>query len=446
MSLPWIPRISYGSGGSATEFNFTLPQRPWDPVSAGVGGSEESAAGLISAWQYRRDRGLLIRPRFWEHEWPAVEAWIAWAQHGMSFGLNLAQVGASTQCLLVSPRMGERIRPLRTEFDQVWEIELEVRTVDGSSMYEPYHDPQSGIDLILNGNFESSRPGYAPYWDPRPRINLLGPDAGVEQRVTGSARYAYVGTSTTSTPTFEQAEPLSWRGLTPGGVISYGAEFRGEGAAAGMRLRVQFWDSAGESLGITEGGNVVGEWALSQREGLVIPATAERWALFHGVNPVGDGVTSRRARVNLGTTLQPYTEPSHVVHQPARAYDGSRYLEIAHGGGSQTLVYALDADGSQLYLPVEPGDTVEFGGRVARILGDGLCRLRLTTYDAGRASPAYQHSTAAETSAYTAIGESYLVPAGRAFVSLPLQVSAVTAGAPTTARFSDVYLRIRRGG
>lgn len=133
--LPWISRISYG----AVTFDLSLPQRPWTPISVGVGGYEESAAGVPSVWEYRRDEQRRIRIRFTEAEWPEVHAWLVYAQRSGQFGMAPDRSGTSYTCYLVSPRMGEPIEPQPGDSAGVWEIELVIRTVSGAVIPGRYY-------------------------------------------------------------------------------------------------------------------------------------------------------------------------------------------------------------------------------------------------------------------------------------------------------------------
>lgn len=436
--LPWIPRLVH----TPATVDLSLPLRPWVPESTGVGGYEESAAGIGSAWEYRRDEALRLRLRAWEYEWPAVRDWIAAGQRAQSIEINLCQVGPSTPVRLVSPRMGEPIVPTLTETPGVWEVEVVVRPVSGT-LYEPYYDELSGVNLLRNPGFEDSVPGYAPYWDPAPSRNLLGPDAGVETVVQGTTSLVYIGSGPTGA---ENAEPLSVRGVRPGGVVSLSYDARVEGGATASRLTFRFYDAAGAEISEQNAGPTVSgtEWTPAGLTALTIPAAAVSWILVARYTTGGPRYF-RRVMLNHSATRLAYEAPSHVVYDPARAYSGSRFLQLAAAPGAIVRADPRDLTGAFQYYPVRPGDVVDFGGWVVRSRGDGLCRLRLATYaDMAGADPTYNHSPAITATAYTETSAQHVVAAGKAALRVSLQVSDATT--LTTARFDDVYLRIKRGG
>lgn len=159
MTLPWIPRISYGG----VAFDLALPQRPWVPVSRGVGGYEESAAGIPSAWEYRRDAMRRMTIRFMEAEWGEVLAWLIHAQRGGQFGIAPDYRGDSYTCYLVAPRMGEDIEPQPGDFPGVWEIDLTIRTVSGATIPGRYYGLTPLIDwspgqMLSTMHFSRSSP------------------------------------------------------------------------------------------------------------------------------------------------------------------------------------------------------------------------------------------------------------------------------------------------
>lgn len=133
--MMWIPRVEYGPTAAKTVFAFSLPQRLWTPASLAVGGTDTSAAGVPESFVIRRDEFLDLRLAFWEREWVAVHAWLAWMQ-------DTAQTCAffpdrngsqSFQVWLETPKVGEEIRPERGEYAGTYEIGVRLRRTAGGA-------------------------------------------------------------------------------------------------------------------------------------------------------------------------------------------------------------------------------------------------------------------------------------------------------------------------
>lgn len=134
-----IPKVVYAGG---TVLLFSLPQRAWTPGSTVVGGTDTSAAGVPETFVVRRDRTLDVRLRFREAEWPAVRAWLEWAQDtaGAFDWYPDRDLATGHTCYLASPPAGEEIRPERSEsFRGHWEIALRLRTADGSPIEPSFY-------------------------------------------------------------------------------------------------------------------------------------------------------------------------------------------------------------------------------------------------------------------------------------------------------------------
>lgn len=126
------PKFVYGA--TPTTLALTIAQRPWSPSSQAVGGAELGAP-TPAAYVVRRDELLDVTLRFHESEWAAVRAWLVWAQalpNTFDYFPDL-YLSAFHTCYLVSPVMGEPIRPVREETFGVYEIGLQFRKVDGTA-------------------------------------------------------------------------------------------------------------------------------------------------------------------------------------------------------------------------------------------------------------------------------------------------------------------------
>ena len=128
--MDWRPQIEW----DGHLLRLSLPCRPWVPVSRGIGGSEKSAAGVVAAYEVRRERLLRVTLRFYEWEQQQVEAWLEWAQAtGQTFTVLLDQDDPSTAvtCYLEAPAMGDEIAPVRSaEFPEAMELTVELRYAD----------------------------------------------------------------------------------------------------------------------------------------------------------------------------------------------------------------------------------------------------------------------------------------------------------------------------
>lgn len=126
-SLSWCPKIVWGSG----TILLRLPLKPPEPVSRGVGGSNETGSGMLVGYEIRRDQLLKATIRFFESEWPSVEAWLHNAQLGNSFTFYMDQNnGAYHNCYLSKPKLTEDITPVRDQdYIGVYTVELELRDV-----------------------------------------------------------------------------------------------------------------------------------------------------------------------------------------------------------------------------------------------------------------------------------------------------------------------------
>jgi len=140
MALPLRPRFVYtGAVSGAQDVTLSLPQRPWDYASRGVGGSDVSGSGVPAAFEVRRDYFLHLTLRFTEAEWESVERLV---RHFQRAGSATFYPDASALDTIVvygdSPAMGEEIRPRRSDEPSTLEIDITVRRTTSTIIADQY--------------------------------------------------------------------------------------------------------------------------------------------------------------------------------------------------------------------------------------------------------------------------------------------------------------------
>ena len=131
---PWRSRFIYGPPADLTDWETTLPVKPWSYPTRTVGGSRTAAAGRPASHVVRRDHNLRVPLRLYETELPAAHTLIAWGQQSESLLWlpDANEAGTSFLVYLESPLAGEDWEPGRDpEFGRVFEVPLLLRRVDG---------------------------------------------------------------------------------------------------------------------------------------------------------------------------------------------------------------------------------------------------------------------------------------------------------------------------
>lgn len=139
--MKWSPKVTYGA---AVNVLFTISQRPWSHKSKGVGGYDESAAGVPESYTQRRDEDLELILRFFESQMNEVLDWLAWAQDnaGTTFKFYLDKadlIGAAYDVYLVDPVVGDEIAPVRSaQYPETFEITVRIRPANGVRITRAY--------------------------------------------------------------------------------------------------------------------------------------------------------------------------------------------------------------------------------------------------------------------------------------------------------------------
>ncbi len=134
MALAFRPRIVYNS----ITTDYSIPQRFWRYKSHNVGGSAESASGVLESYVVRTASIAVVTLRFTETEWNTiVRPWLDWAQQnqGTAFTFRFDQTDAGTaySVYLLKPSAGEPIEPERGEATGTYELEVELRASSPST-------------------------------------------------------------------------------------------------------------------------------------------------------------------------------------------------------------------------------------------------------------------------------------------------------------------------
>lgn len=130
---------------------------------------------------------------------------------------------------------------------------------------------------------------------------------------------------------------------------------------------------------------------------------------------------------------------SAVQTNAANARSGSKYLLLSKpsGAGFPTAMNS-DKSGAQLYLPVIPGQIIQFGGWMYRESGTNVAWIAGVAYDVNKANPVFfnvqQDGTTGSWKLYTG---TYKVPAGKFFVSFYMQTDQTNAA--TAVRYDDTF-------
>lgn len=139
MALPLRPRFVYTDSVGAVDLTLTLPQRPWDFGSMGVGGSDIAGSGIPASFQIRRDYFLHLTLRFDESEWDDVERLVRHLQRAGSATMYPdTTAGTSHTVYGHSPAMGEEVRPRRTEEASTLELDVTVRRTTQAILADKY--------------------------------------------------------------------------------------------------------------------------------------------------------------------------------------------------------------------------------------------------------------------------------------------------------------------
>lgn len=138
MPLPNTPKVVYGS--PPTTLLFSLPQRPWEPVVATVGGTDWSGASVPASFRISVRDKLRIRLRFMESEWPAVREWILAVQMATSYQWFKDQTALDSITFYHdTPAIGEDFGPTRGDYPGEYALEVTARATTSAVIDARYY-------------------------------------------------------------------------------------------------------------------------------------------------------------------------------------------------------------------------------------------------------------------------------------------------------------------
>jgi hypothetical protein len=129
MALPFIPKITYGSG--PTVLTLTRPQKLWTPGAKSIGGKNVSESGIPEAFVIRRDQLVKTTIRFDESEWIAIDTWLAFAQTAQAFTYQFDKdvIGTAYTVYLEEPSAGDGdVTPDRDVYPKVMTLQITLRS------------------------------------------------------------------------------------------------------------------------------------------------------------------------------------------------------------------------------------------------------------------------------------------------------------------------------
>lgn len=143
-ALTWVPGFAYEDCGTPITFDLSIPQLPWTYMSRAKGGWDTAASGVQASFITRHDRIYSLHLRVTEEEFvekvePMVK--ILWMQPQiLTVSLDIAVPATDELVRLENPVPTAELSPSQgEEFFGVLQVDLDVRTEDGTAFSYPYH-------------------------------------------------------------------------------------------------------------------------------------------------------------------------------------------------------------------------------------------------------------------------------------------------------------------
>jgi phospholipase C len=168
--------------------------------------------------------------------------------------------------------------------------------------------------------------------------------------------------------------------------------------------------------------------------------TATLWAVqqpltnpgFEGT-PAGTGWTVG----SFGTAV--------IINNPSQAHSGNNYAQLTVASPNTQVSYIATLNGASQYLPVNPGDVINFGGWAYRVdtnSGDGLARWQIEVTDSTQKNPTYVTSTPnnVTTASWVQQQNTYTIPTGKGNVRFWCQITGTSGSVTAQANCDDAFL------
>lgn len=142
VGLEWIPSFTYDDCGVPQNLTLTIPQGAWRYAGRYKGGWDEAESGVQESWGTREDKILRLLLRFTEEEWvegvwPMLAILHSQAQE-FTIQFDKDDGGTAHTVYLVAPVPNDEVEPRANPFSGILELELSVRSSDGSDLSYPY--------------------------------------------------------------------------------------------------------------------------------------------------------------------------------------------------------------------------------------------------------------------------------------------------------------------
>ena len=191
------------------------------------------------------------------------------------------------------------------------------------------------------------------------------------------------------------------------------------------------------SQGLATSTGQVGATEITATSGSIIGATILQ------VSSNGNVLANPGLESGSGNWIHGQGGAGAVLSNPANANTGSGYIELNLNGSTsvtQDAMFSANGSNATTYYPVNPGDTLTYGGWINAVVGNGRLTYTLAVYDSNKANPSYvsTSSSAVTGNTWTQVTSTYTVPTGKAFVTFYAHVYNPSTN--TTARFDDAYL------
>lgn len=136
---------------------------------------------------------------------------------------------------------------------------------------------------------------------------------------------------------------------------------------------------------------------------------------------------------------------AQVLSNSGQAHNGTNFAQLSVAAPNTQVSYIAFLNGTSEYLPVNPGDVINFGGWAYRVdtnTGDGLARWQIEVTDTNKANPVYTAASPnnVTTAAWVQQQNTYTIPAGKAYVRLWCQITGVNGSVSAQANFDDASL------